>query len=620
MEDNTGPSGITEFHVSHVRTYDTSGPMRWLISHSARYWWLPVALVVTAVVNNYAYGNVPLYIGRGFDVISRSGWGAGELLSVSLIIALSAVIQGLTGLARNVATEVLAHRVERDSREELYTSLLGKSQSFHAAQRVGDVMARATNDMKAINLMYSPGLMLIIDSSLALIVPFVMILFIDIRLWLVPTIFTVLLILTVRDYNRRLEPVSISQREEFGAMNSTLTETVGGIEVVKGSVRERYEYDKFLRRAGRYRDFFVRQGLIQARYWPMMAFAVCWGVALFHGLHLRRIGVITLGEVVSFMGLFGTFRFATFISIFSFNLVQLGLASSRRILNLIRTRTLLDRNEAGHRGTIRGTISFENVSFSFDLLKEHEVSQDAVSPGEGSTSPSGESGVLRPPGFVLKEVSFTVNAGETVAIVGRTGAGKTTLVRLINRIFDVTSGRVLVDGVDVREWNLETLRSQISFIEQGVFLYSMSIRDNIAFGRRDAGDDEIVQAAVQAQADHFIRSFKDGYDTQIGERGVTLSGGQKQRLAIARAFLTDPRILILDDSTSAVDSRTEDEIQQAMRRVAAGRTTLIITHRLSQIRKADRIIVLRQGAVAAVGTHETLMTESEDYRRIFSHL
>jgi ATP-binding cassette subfamily B protein len=219
---------------------------------------------------------------------------------------------------------------------------------------------------------------------------------------------------------------------------------------------------------------------------------------------------------------------------------------------------------------------------------------------------------------VLQNITFDVEPGETVAIVGRTGSGKSTLTRLINRIYDASSGAVLIDGVDVKDWSLEHLRSQISSIEQDVFLFSRSLRDNIAFGHEEAGDEVVRRAAREAQADGFISGFPEGYHTVVGERGVTLSGGQRQRIAIARAFITDPRILILDDSTSAIDSATEDEIQQAMRRISSSRTTFIITHRLSQIRWADRILVLDGGRLADSGTHEELMERSPDYRRIFA--
>jgi ATP-binding cassette subfamily B protein len=219
---------------------------------------------------------------------------------------------------------------------------------------------------------------------------------------------------------------------------------------------------------------------------------------------------------------------------------------------------------------------------------------------------------------VLKDISFAAQPGETIAIVGQTGSGKTALTRLINRIYDADSGRVLVDGVDVRDWSMESLRSQISTIEQDVFLFSRTLAENIAFGCADATLVEIERAAGEAQAHEFITGFRDGYNTEVGERGVTLSGGQRQRIAIARAFLTDPRILILDDSTSAIDSATEDQIQRAMRRISRERTTFLITHRLSQIRWADRILVLRRGELVDQGTHEDLMAHSPDYRRIFA--
>jgi ATP-binding cassette subfamily B protein len=218
---------------------------------------------------------------------------------------------------------------------------------------------------------------------------------------------------------------------------------------------------------------------------------------------------------------------------------------------------------------------------------------------------------------VLENISFKVKPGQTVAIVGQTGAGKTSLVKLINRTYDATQGQVLVDGVDVRNWNLASLRSQVSMIEQDIFLFSRTVSENIAFGKPDSTQEEIEAAAKFAQADDFIQTFDHGYETVVGERGVTLSGGQRQRIALGRAFLTDPHILILDDSTSAIDSATEDRIQRAIANAARGRTTFIITHRLSQIRWADLIIVLRKGRIAAIGTHEELMKTSEAYSRIF---
>jgi ATP-binding cassette, subfamily B, bacterial len=577
-----------EFKPQKEYGYNRSGSARWIMSHAMRYPIFPLAMILAAVLNNYFYSSNQVNIGRAFDLITSSGWVSSALLALAFTIFGFAVGQGLTGLMRNYAVEFTAQRVERDSRDELYASLLGKSQTFHGRQRIGDIMARATNDVRMLNIMFSPGVMLITDSALGVVLPIILVARLEPRLLLVPCVFLVLLAVTLIDYNRRLNPVSIALREQFGNMNAGLAEAIAGIEVVKGNAMERYEWDKFVGNARLYRDHFVKQGGIQARYLPGLMFSLAWAAALLHGLLLYRAGGLTLGQVISFMGLMNALRFPTYISIFTFNLVQLGIASGNRILELIRTETELDENVAGIARPIRGEVVFDHVSFSYD----------------------GKS--------VLQDVSFAAHPGETIAIVGQTGSGKTTLTRLINRIFDATGGRVLVDGVDVRDWNLESLRSQISTIEQDVFLFSRSLADNIAFGVAGATQEAIEQAAHEAQAHEFITSFHEGYVTEVGERGVTLSGGQRQRIAIARAFLTDPCILILDDSTSAIDSATEDQIQRAMRRISSQRTTFLITHRLSQIRWADRILVLRQGRLVDQGTHEELLVRSPDYCRIFS--
>jgi ATP-binding cassette subfamily B protein len=293
---------------------------------------------------------------------------------------------------------------------------------------------------------------------------------------------------------------------------------------------------------------------------------------------------------VAYVGQLALFGFPVYTSIGSFSQLALGYASAGRILSIMNTEPDLDQNSAGYDGTLRGEIAFEGVDFGY--------------------STSGKQ--------VLYDVSFSVQPGQTVAIVGQTGSGKTTVTKLINRIYDVDAGRVRVDGRDVREWSLAALRSQISIIEQDIFLFSRSIADNIAFGKPDATREEILAAAQKAQAHEFIMSFEAGYDTVVGQRGVTLSGGQRQRIAIARAFLTDPPVLILDDSTSAIDSATEDKIQQAIYAASEGRTMILITHRLSQIRWADHIVVLRKGRVVAQGAHDALLGSSESYRRIFA--
>jgi ATP-binding cassette subfamily B protein len=499
------------------------------------------------------------------------------------------MLRGILQLGRNFSAELIAQRLERDIRDELYLSLLGKSMTFHNLQPVGDTMARATNDVREINFMFSPGLNLVIGSGNFLIMPLIIAPSYHPSLILVPALFVVAYVLALWQYLGELRPISDAVRNAFGRLNARLAEAIDGIEVVKGSAQEKEEVSRFTHNARAFRDAFVRQGDVEARFLPLLLMGLAMAGALLHALLLFRQGLLDVGQVIAYVGLIELFGFPTFVSLFAYSQVSLGLASGRRILALINRKTELDRNLGGHSTKMKGRVEFRDVGFSYD---------------------SGEK--------TLDGITIDVEPGKTLAVVGQTGSGKTTLAKLINRIHDTSEGQVLVDGIDVREWNLQSLRSQISIIEQDVFLFSRKIGENIAFGRPEATQDQIEAAAKAAQAHEFIMSFGDGYDTVIGERGVTLSGGQRQRLALARAFLTDPSILILDDSTSAIDSATEDEIQRAIFRAAENRTTLIITHRLSQIRWADQIAVLRKGKLVAAGTHESLMESSEPYRRIFS--
>lgn len=539
-----------------------------------------------------AFGNaalaavIPYTIGLAFAAAQ-----AADLRRIglyALLILLSQTVRAVWQFGRNFAAEVIGQRIERDTRDELYTSLLGKSMTFHALQPVGDTMARATNDVRELNLMISPGLNLVIGSLNFVIMPVALAPSYHPQLLLAPLIFTVGYVLALLHYLQELRPIADRVRRSFGALNSRLAEAIDGIETVKGSAQEVQEIDRFVENTRAYRTAVVDQGRVEARFLPLLLLGVTMALAFSHALWLFRAGQLSLGDVVGYTGTVSLFGFPTFISLLAYSQVARGMAGARRILELIKTETALDENPTGYSAPLRGDIVFENVNAGY-----------------------------QPGSDVLHAISFRVPAGQTVAIVGQTGAGKSSVAKLINRTYDVSAGSVRIDGVDVRDWNLAALRRQISIIEQDIFLFSRSIADNIAFGNPQATRDEIIAAAEAAQAHEFIMSFPDGYETVIGERGVTLSGGQRQRVALARAFLTQPHILILDDSTSAVDSATEDKIQQAIGRAAARQTTILITHRLSQIRWADQVVLLRQGRVAAVGNHDQLMADYPAYRNIF---
>lgn len=565
--------------------------MRWIISHLLRFRWLVVSFLTAGLTATLLNGAIPGLTGKAFDEVLGTGNDPrAALIRISLTLLAIVLVRGVADMIASSVIEVIAKRLERDSREELFTSLLGKSQTFHNRQRVGDLMARATNDVRQLGFMMSPGIDLIVDSMTALVVPFIFIAILDVRLLLVPAIFLIGFVITVVIYMKRLNPVSNQMRMQFGVLNAGLNESVRGVEVIKATGQEEQERRKFFRNARLYRDYTVAQGVVQAKYLPPLVLAVAIAFAMLHGIYLVEQGELTIGGLIAYLGLLSQLGFPVFISVFSFSMVQLGTVSAGRILKLMEEKTELDQNLGGKISQMEGDIVFDDVTFSY----------------------GGEP--------VLKNISFHAKPGETVAIVGETGSGKSTLTKLVNRIYDIDSGSIRIDGTDVREWNLDSLRSQISTIEQDITLFSRSVAENIGFSLgQDTDRAEIVRAAKDAQAHEFIVALDKGYDTVIGERGVTLSGGQRQRLAIARALLTSPRVLILDDSTSAIDSATEDEIQQAIRRLLEDRTTLLITHRLSQIRWADKVLLIRGGRLIDQGTHEELLKRSRLYRRIFAH-
>jgi ATP-binding cassette, subfamily B, bacterial len=579
----------SEFSLPQKHKVYRRNSIGWIASHTTRHWYLLIGMVVGAISNAVLATLVPIYIGQAFNAVLASPPQIALLLPIAVMIAITQVLRAVLQFGRNFSAELIGQRLERDIREELYVNLLGKSMTFHSLQPVGDTMARATNDVREINFMFNPGINLVVGSAIFMFTPLVASYRYHPSLILVPVLFIIGYFLALWQYLHELNPITTNARKAFGNMNTRLSEALDGIETVKGMAQETEEVRLFGINARKYRDFVIKQGDVEARFIPVLLLVFAEAAGLLHAILLYQQGILDVGQVVGYFSMIQLFGFPTFTSLFAYSQVSSGMASARRILELINRENNLDQNRSGISQKVSGTIEFHDVSFEYE--SGHKI---------------------------LENVSFCVEAGQTVAVVGQTGSGKTSLGKLINRTYDVTAGAVLIDGVDVRAWNLETLRKNISIIEQDIFLYSRTITENIAFGIPEADQKAIIQAAKAAQVDEFVHNLKDGYDTVVGERGVTLSGGQRQRLALARAFLTNPSILILDDSTSAIDSATEDRIQRAIYTAAKGRTTIMITHRLSQIRWADLIIVLKNGKLVASGKHEDLLNSSEAYRRIFT--
>jgi len=581
---------ISEFTIPERYKTDRRGPIRWIWSHVRHTWYLLVLAVIGASGNAFLAGVPATHFGKIFNELTSTAPNLDNLLRFSLIIGGSQMIRGIFLFSRNHSFEYTAQRLERNIREEFYINLLGKSMTFHSLQSIGDLMARATNDIREVNFIFSPALNMILGSINFLFVPLVIGWNLNPTLAIIPGLFIVAYAFSVRRYFRIMTPISKEVRGSFGTMNSRLAEDLDGIETVKSVAQEDDEIKLFLRNSLAYRNAFVKKGDQEAIFLPVLLLSLALGLGLLHAILLAKSGVIPLGGVVSYFYALALLGFPTYSSIFSYSQLTLGVAGAKRLLETMNTENDLDQNLEGVAQRIQGEVEFEGVSFSYGGID------------------------------TLDDVSFRAQPGQTIAVVGQTGAGKTTLIRLINRTYDPSAGVVKIDGIPLKDWKLDSLRNQISIIEQDIFLFSKTVRDNIAFGRADASEVEVIEAAKKAQAHDFILEMSDGYNTVIGERGVLLSGGQRQRLALARAFLTDPRILILDDSTSAIDSKTEDEIQKAIKAASQGRTTFIITHRLSQIRWADLIIVMRKGKIADIGTHAELMNRSQAYRNIFTEI
>ncbi len=510
---------------------------------------------------------------------------------VAGLLVLVAVIRGVFNFLQGYLSEKSSQGIAYELRNQIFEKLQGLSFSYHDQAQTGMLMTRMTSDVELVRMFVGNGLLQLL-SALVLLTGTIIILFSMnatltlIFLAMVPPIGAIFAF-----FVRSVLPRARTVQKKVDKLNNILQENLAGVRVVKAFAREKYERGRFLVRNEDLLDENISLMRLFASFFPLIFFIAnlgVVGVVWVGGLKVIG-GGLTLGELVAFIGYQTFFLMPLFSLGFIGGMMSRAEASAGRIFEVVDAESeVREKPDAIPLPAVDGRVTFDHVSFRY-MISDQPVIQD---------------------------ISFEAEPNQTVAILGKTGSGKSSIINLIPRFYDVTKGKVLVDGYDVRNVTLPSLRSQIGIVLQETTLFSGTIRENIAYGRTDASLDEVIQAAQIAQADEFVQAFPDGYDTLVGERGVGLSGGQKQRIAIARALLLQPRILIMDDSTSSVDAETEYKIQQALEHLRQGRTTFVIAQRISTVRNADLILLLDQGKLVGKGTHAELLDCCELYAEI----
>jgi len=510
------------------------------------------------------------------------------LVVLCSLMILAAVLRSIFFVVHRTLRGILSQGILRNMRREFYEALINKSFSYLGQVRTGQIISRVTSDMNAIDLFYSETVREAFRMTLQLSIALYVLFTVNSGLTLITCLPLLVIFISMRLYTSRVRPLMTATRNQFDSLNSVLIEGITAQKLIKGFGQEAAFAGRFEKENQSYVAKGLKTARLQAVYTPSSTVITAVGVALvltFGGVRVIA-GALTLGELV----LFGTYftqlvgpvrMYARLIDYY-----QDAMVSARRIFEVKDVgRDVPEAEDPIELPRVRGNVEFRDVSFSYG--------------GSGET---------------LRDANLHIEAGEKVGIIGFVGSGKSTLTELVPRFYDVIGGHVLIDGYDVREASLRSLRSQIGIVLQDIYIFSATIRDNITFGKPGASSEEVVAVAKAAQIHDYIMSLPKGYDTVVGERGLTLSGGQRQRVAIARVLLTDPRILILDDSTSNVDAETEVLIRKAIDTLLEGRTALIITQRASTCESADKVVVIDEGRVAAVGKHTELLDKSEKYR------
>ncbi|MCC6860801.1 MAG: ABC transporter ATP-binding protein [Bryobacterales bacterium] len=541
------------------------------------------------ILKDIAAAALPLVIRQAVDAMT-SGLRLRTVLVFAAALVGISLVKSVFQYWMRVILIGISRDVEYDLRNDLFRHLVILSADFYGKRRTGDLMARATNDLNAVRMMLGPGVMYWTETSLTFVLAIAIMLGMDWRLTVLSILPAPLVSLAVILFGRRIHERFERIQSMFSDISSRVQENLSGVRMIRAYVQEQPELERFEELNRSYIRQNIRLARISGLFQPLLEalIGVTFLIVLWAGGYQVLQGRISLGSFVAFNTYMGMLVWPMIAMGWVVNLMQRGSASLGRINEILRERpSIAPPPEPAELSAVRGRIELRSVS------------------------------VLYPAGAALRNIDLVIEAGTTLAVVGHTGSGKTTLVNLIPRLIDPTEGTVLLDGIDLRELSPQALRRHIGFVPQETFLFSASVAENIAFGVENATPEEIRRAAELAGLAPDIESFPDGYKTLVGERGVTLSGGQKQRTAIARAILRDPRILILDDALSSVDTLTEDRILSGLAEVMRGRTVILISHRVSTVRLADRIVVLEKGAIVEQGTHAELAAAGGYYADLY---
>lgn len=564
-----------------------------MMGYLRHYWgWVVVAGFGTLSSTALAIA-IPAILRDVIDVGLDDADGA-YMLSAGLLVVGLGVLRGVVGFAFRYFGETMSHFIAFDIRNQVYDKVQNQSFTYHDLSQTGTLITRAISDVSEMQRYFAYGMIDSINTGLLVIGVSAIMLVTSPALAIVSLLPLIPLAYTSRNFAKSVDPQWRKIMDRLQTLGNRIQETALGAEVVRAFAREPYEIRKF---ADDNETLFHDQIALTTRWGtfiPLSNFIIAFSTAivLLAGgiMEQNSISGVTVGIVVAFNAYILLMAGPIKNLGFTILLVSQGISSGRRVFEILDTpERITSKADAKPTKGIQGIVRFENVTF---------VHESAAVPS-------------------LKDVSFEARPGQVIALLGPTGSGKSTLVNLIPRFYDVIEGSVCIDGIDVRDLELRDLRRQIGFVLQQTLLFSATVRENIAYGKPDATEDEIIAAAQAADAHRFITEFPEGYDTLIGERGVTLSGGQRQRIAIARALLINPRILILDDSTSSVDTRTEARIREALSNLMAGRTTFIIAQRLNSVQNADQILVLKDGQIIERGKHDELLAKNGYYTEIY---